>query len=686
MDDLPELPGYRVTDRIGEGGMATVYRAVQLGLDRPVALKILSPGLARDAEFGRRFLREARIVGQLSHAHIVPVFDVGEKDGHYYLSMEWLSHGDLNDVMRGGLDEAGKIRVLTQIAQALGYAHARGFIHRDIKPDNILFRDAANAVVTDFGIARQLRADTNLTEITAVQSVIGSPRYMSPEQMRGETLDARSDLYSLGVVAWLLLTGRPPHDGNTLTEIAIARHDDPVPRLPEHLAHWQPFCSGLLAYARDDRYAGCDAVLAELGRLAAAEPAADADTNRGPGADRTAIYRPGTQTPVGGRTAIYAPDGNAARAAGRAKKLPWIGLVAAALLAAGVIGYWLTRADAPPGSVDPVGVPGPTTPQPAAVESTPEAVRGDPRHAEATPGPAGIGAADAPTTPPAPPATPASAGSPSIDPVPANRIPAGAAPATPIAEHPAGTPTPALPAPGETTAPEARETTPSAATTTVPAVATPTPEAYFAFRDAIATGNPQDARRFVETYPQGILAEVVRAHLLDDTSRLPDLVAAAQRGEVFAQLVMSELHATGWGVEKDVGRATGYAEAAARDGQAFAQYQLAALLLGQVPDDAPAGARVAEMLEQSADAGVFLAQTLLGNLLFTGRLGDGADVARALERYEQAAAQGDRNALFNLGLVYDGGLGGVQPDSARAQRYFRQAAALGHRNALNYLP
>jgi TPR repeat protein len=217
-------------------------------------------------------------------------------------------------------------------------------------------------------------------------------------------------------------------------------------------------------------------------------------------------------------------------------------------------------------------------------------------------------------------------------------------------------------------------------------VTTPTPEAYFAFRDAIATGNPQDARRFIEAYPQGILAEIVRVHLLGDGARLPQLVADAERGDVAAQLVLSELHSTGWGVEKHIDRAIAYAEDAARDGQAFARYQLAALLLAQVPDDLPAGTRVAQLLEGAANAGVFLAQTLLGNLLFTGRLEGGAAVDRAIERFAQAAAQGDRNALFNLGLIYDGGLGGVTPDSTRAQGYFRQAAALGHRNALNYLP
>jgi hypothetical protein len=688
MDDLPELPGYRVTDRIGAGGMATVYRAVQLGLDRPVALKILSPGLARNADFGRRFLREARIVGQLSHAHIVPVFDVGEKDGHYYLSMEWLSHGDLNDAMRGGLDEDDTVRILTQVTQALRYAHARGFIHRDIKPDNILFRDAGNAVVTDFGIARQLRPDTDVTEITAVQSVIGSPRYMSPEQMRGETLDARSDLYSVGVVAWLLLTGRPPHDGNTLTEIAIARHDDPVPTLPDHLGRWQPLCSGLLAYASADRFADCDAVLAELGRLGTA----GGDTAPATGPDRTAVYRPGEQAAVGGHTAIYTGGGNATAALARSKAPAWIGLGAVALLAAAGLGYWLIDPGSPPGAGGDVEPRNGMASQGATVRTP---IVADP--------PAGDEPDVAETMPPPAPRVEAGLGDHAPDPAAAGGAPAAAGPADPGPALPAGggasnptdpgptdpgptDPGPTDPAPVAASAGDAASPDAAAVTAARPTVTTPTPDAYFAFRDSIATGNPQDARRFIEAYPQGILAEIVRVHLLDDGARLPQLIADADRGDVAAQLVLSELHSTGWGVEKHIDRAIAYAEDAARDGQAFARYQLAALLLGQVPDDAPAGTRVAQQLERAANAGVFLAQTLLGNLLFTGRLDGGPAVDRAIERFAQAAAQGDRNALFNLGLIYDGGLGGVTPDSARAQGYFRQAAALGHRNALNYLP
>ena len=309
MDDLPTLPGYRITERIGEGGMATVYGAVQLGLDRPVAVKFMAPELTQDEKFGKRFLREARIVGQLSHAHIVPVYDVGEQDGHFFLSMERLNGGDLRDAMSGGLSEGEKRTFLQQISQALRYAHKRGFVHRDIKPDNVLLRDAETVVVTDFGIAREIASEGEMTEITAVQSIIGSPKYMSPEQTRGEVLDARTDLYSLGVLAWLLLTGEPPHDGDTIVEIAINRNEEPVPELPARLAHWQTLLGGLLAYDREDRFPDCDAVLAQLAKLERAQ-SATAIGNSATADEATAIYSADSRAlPVDDpeKTSIYIP-------------------------------------------------------------------------------------------------------------------------------------------------------------------------------------------------------------------------------------------------------------------------------------------------------------------------------------------------------------------------------------------
>ena len=250
--------------------MATVYEAVQLSLDRPVALKILAPELAADPDFTNRFMREARIVGRLAHASIVPVYEVGEQDGHYFIAMEYVTGGDLVDAMNAGLSEARTHSILTQVAQALGYAHGHNIVHRDIKPDNVLMRDPATAMVADFGIAREISTPDHNTSLTEVQTVIGSPHYMSPEQMRAEPLDQRTDIYSLGVVAWQLLTNELPHSGKTLSELSVAQATVGVPELPQGLAHWQPLMNGMLAYDRDARLSDCSHVLAQLAQLKSA--------------------------------------------------------------------------------------------------------------------------------------------------------------------------------------------------------------------------------------------------------------------------------------------------------------------------------------------------------------------------------------------------------------------------------
>ena len=202
---------YGLEGEIGRGGMSVVYHARDLRLNRPVAIKVLPPELAHDPAIRARFTREAQTAAQLSHAHIVPIFDVGERDGIAWLVMAMLTGGNLAALLdhepRLPIEESR--RLLTEIADALDYAHARGVIHRDIKPDNILLdRESGRAMVTDFGIAWAMEAASRLT-ITGI--AVGTPTYMSPEQAVGErALDGRSDIYSLGVVAYQMLTGRLP--------------------------------------------------------------------------------------------------------------------------------------------------------------------------------------------------------------------------------------------------------------------------------------------------------------------------------------------------------------------------------------------------------------------------------------------------------------------------------------------
>ncbi|HEU4563509.1 MAG TPA: serine/threonine-protein kinase [Gemmatimonadaceae bacterium] len=205
---------YELEEEIGRGGMAVVYRARDPRLGRAVAIKVLPPELAYDVAIRTRFTREAQTSAQLSHAHIVPIYDVGDREGIAYLVMALVTGGNLAALLaREPRQPLGEVRrLLREVADALAYAHRRGVIHRDIKPDNILLdAESGRAVVTDFGIARAMEAGTRLT---ATGIAVGTPTYMSPEQAVGDReVDARSDIYSLGVLGYQMLTGRVPFSG-----------------------------------------------------------------------------------------------------------------------------------------------------------------------------------------------------------------------------------------------------------------------------------------------------------------------------------------------------------------------------------------------------------------------------------------------------------------------------------------
>ena len=221
---------YELDAEIGRGGMSIVYRARDLRLNRPVAIKVLPPELAHDPAIRARFTREAQTSAQLSHAHIVPIYDVGERDGIAYLVMALITGGNLGmHLTREPRQPADEVRrILAEIADALAYAHLRGVIHRDIKPDNILLdRQTGRAMVTDFGIAWAMEAGARLT---ATGIAVGTPTYMSPEQAMGErALDGRSDIYSTGILGYQMLTGRVPFEaGNAMA--LLLKHVTERPR------------------------------------------------------------------------------------------------------------------------------------------------------------------------------------------------------------------------------------------------------------------------------------------------------------------------------------------------------------------------------------------------------------------------------------------------------------------------
>jgi tRNA A-37 threonylcarbamoyl transferase component Bud32/membrane protein YdbS with pleckstrin-like domain len=219
---------YKLLGPLGEGGMASVYRGRDLRLNREVAIKILREDLTRDPLFAQRFEREAQFVASLSHPHIVPVYDVGEEDGTRYIVMEYVRGRTLAEcIEREGKVPPGRATaILIPVLDALGYAHERGIIHRDVKPQNILLSADGTPRLADFGIAHL--ADASVTRTAAI---LGSAQYLSPEQSRGEEATPLSDIYACGIVLWEMIAGKPPFDGPNALAIANQHLRSPVPSL-----------------------------------------------------------------------------------------------------------------------------------------------------------------------------------------------------------------------------------------------------------------------------------------------------------------------------------------------------------------------------------------------------------------------------------------------------------------------
>ncbi len=265
-----EIPGYTILGKVGQGGMASVFRARQVLLDRDVALKVMSSQLAQDEAYAQRFLQEARMLAALNHPNVVQVYDVGVTPGGlHYFSMALLPGGDFADRMRQGLSETELLRVLVAVATALGFAHSRGYVHRDVTPGNILFDGHDTPVLTDFGIARALSA---VSRLTGSGMSIGTSHYMSPEQARGGAeIDHRADIYGLGVLCYEAVAGETPFRGEDGFAVAFAHVNDPVPRLPEEVARWQPLIDKAMSKAPNDRYQNCSEFIEGLKLVAPSE-------------------------------------------------------------------------------------------------------------------------------------------------------------------------------------------------------------------------------------------------------------------------------------------------------------------------------------------------------------------------------------------------------------------------------
>ncbi|NNJ07641.1 Stk1 family PASTA domain-containing Ser/Thr kinase [Streptomyces sp. PKU-MA01144] len=301
---------YRVDARIAVGGMATVYRAVDTRLDRLVALKVMHPALAADASFVERFIREAKSVARLSHPNVVGVYDQGAQGAYVYLAMEYVAGCTLRDVLRerGALRPRAALDILEPVLAALGAAHRAGFVHRDMKPENVLIGDDGRVKVADFGLVRAVGSVTSSTG-----SLLGTVSYLAPEQIQSGTADTRADVYACGVVLYEMLTGAKPHSGDTPAQVLYRHLGEDVPPPSAAVPGLAPELDGLVAAAtaRDPESRPGDAV-ALLGRTREARAAL--------GDDQLDAVPPQARTPV-----AETPAGSEDRTSVIARPLPTAG-------------------------------------------------------------------------------------------------------------------------------------------------------------------------------------------------------------------------------------------------------------------------------------------------------------------------------------------------------------------------
>jgi serine/threonine protein kinase len=307
------IAGYRIEARVGSGGMGEVYRAVQLNLDRRVALKVLAPRLADDDRFRRRFLRESRIAASIDHPSIIPIYETGEDGGLLYIAMRYVDGPDLATVLRreGRLAPARTMAIMTQVASALDAAHQRGLVHRDVKPANILLAAGpggsdSHCYLCDFGLIKQVDSEQAASALTATDQFVGTIPYVAPEQIEGAALDGRTDVYSLGCVLFHCLTGSTPFQGANDVEVVFAHIGRPPPplsdRAPDLPPALDPIVARAMAKAREDRWPTCASLVAALSAQLGSPPAplTPDDTTR------SMVHPPPPRTPTSPRPAAAA--------------------------------------------------------------------------------------------------------------------------------------------------------------------------------------------------------------------------------------------------------------------------------------------------------------------------------------------------------------------------------------------
>lgn len=257
------IPGIKVLHLIGEGGTSRVYLASRERDDEPLVVKILRSEVTADSRALARFMEEYSLVERIQSRHVARIYDHGTADEHAYLVMEFFEGGDLNKRLGGkALPPPECLRLFRELMLALGDIHEKGILHRDLKPQNLMFRDDGSLAIVDFGIAKHIDA----ADMTGHGEILGTPRYMSPEQVQGKVLDLRTDIYSAGVLLFQMLTGRHVFEGDSAVEVALQHLNTPPPALPEELERYQRLLDKLLEKDRDARFRNADEVLGFLAR------------------------------------------------------------------------------------------------------------------------------------------------------------------------------------------------------------------------------------------------------------------------------------------------------------------------------------------------------------------------------------------------------------------------------------
>jgi len=428
---------YELEKELGRGGMAIVYKARDKALEREVAIKVLPFSLSFDAEFVERFQREARTSAKLEHPNIIPIYRVGKSGRVIYFVMKFIRGKPLSNVIeaRGALPVPEIKRVLIEAGRALGYAHKHGIVHRDIKPDNIMFDELGQAIVTDFGIAKAQSG----ARLTGTGMSIGTPHYMSPEQARAQTLDGRSDVYSLGVVGYQCLTGHVPFDGEDSFSIGYKHIMEELPTPPLETAEQRDLFAivqRMMAKKPEERFQSAEDLVAALegsGGVAAAmtadvatrpTEALKAPTSMAAMASQATTPLPRASASMGKPASVAAEEAAAAAAAAKprpprgprpapqAKKSRapvYVGAVLVVVIAA-LAGYYFLVLQ--PGSAAPAAAAAPDTTQRALAAAPPDTAKGAarPESTAAAPAPAAATPAPAPAQPqpqPQPQARPA---------------------------------------------------------------------------------------------------------------------------------------------------------------------------------------------------------------------------------------------------------------------------------------